>query len=78
METQISDTYLETAIHGPFCPDCQRDISRKISERKTVCSCSKQFSIKEIGTLRYPILSLKRKVYAEAQAAVRRKELIPA
>ncbi len=74
---QVDDVLLATAIHGPLCPKCKRDLSRVINAQKVACACSKQFNLKEIGTLRYPAEALRRGVYTDAQAAVRRGELHP-
>lgn len=72
---QASDTFLATAIHGPLCPNCKVDLSRIINAKKSACSCSREFNLKEIGTLRYPAEALRRSVYTHAQAAVRRGDL---
>lgn len=72
---QAGDTFLETAIHGPLCPDCKRELSSPLSRGKSDCLCSKKFSLGSFAGREFPVLPLRRAAYTEAQAAVRRGEL---
>jgi hypothetical protein len=75
--TAAGDSFLETAVLGPLCPECKRELSANIVRGQYTCICSRKFSIGDIGNTRFPVSVLRRAVYTEAQAAVRRKELTP-
>lgn len=74
----ISDGFLQTAIHGPLCPQCKRDLSPLIRHQRDKCTCSQRFnvSVPEAHDVeRFGVFVLRRQAYSEAQAAVRRNEL---
>lgn len=72
------DGFLETAIHGPLCPQCKRDLGPLIREQRDTCACSMKFNVdvpEAHDVTRFGVLVLRRSAYREAQAAVRRNEL---
>ena len=72
------DGFLQTAIHGPLCPECKRDLGPLIHEQRNTCACSKRFNVDVPAAhdvKRFGVSVLRRSVYSEAQAAVRRNEL---
>ena len=74
----VSDGFLETAIHGPLCPECKRDLGPLIHEQRNTCACSKRFNVnvpEAHDVKRFGVSVLRRSAYREAQAAVRRNEL---
>jgi len=72
------DGFLATAILGPLCPRCKRDLAPLIREQRSVCACSMKFDVEvpeAHDVKRFGVDALRRAAYREAQAAVRRKEL---
>lgn len=72
---QVSDGFLETAIHGPLCPQCKRDLTGLIRNRGETCICSMTIPVMGHLNSNYPVEFLRHSAYAEAQAAARRNEL---
>jgi hypothetical protein len=72
---QAGDQFLETAIHRPLRIECKRDLGTTIKDGRSVCSCARKFELPDFFHKPYPAEILRRKAYAEAQAAVRRNEL---
>lgn len=76
--SEAADGFLATAIHGPLCPRCKRDLGPLIQEQRGVCTCSMKFNVEvpeAYDVERFGINVLRRTAYREAQAAVRRNEL---
>lgn len=79
---QLSDGFLKTAVQGPFCPSCKRAIAMVSdwTDINDVCpGCKWKFDFKDVPpqllVSRYPLETLRRLAYVEAQAAARRNEI---